>query len=244
MRRDGRNSSMQRTDPMTVHLYLTRSGSDDRPNATAGGVWHLLFRGYHQNSTARRACRAGPDSHPSSALSSAGALRALIHGARARSTSPTTACWSTCRWAPCTTCTVTAYGRACGWSQTDYPTGEESCTSTRNRPITPLVVSTAPSRVLPLPIHEPDSMVHLPAVAFRSCSWVSWRMIQNSAPSVIRPARAYLTCGVPADLKEKKQHTKMVNWLASPEFLYRTIKNGLFIGKEEGFIFRCHPRAA
>ena len=86
-------------------------------------------------------------------------------------------------------------GRACGWSQPPtIPPAKRSCTFTRKSPITPLVVSTAPPyefcRFL---IHEPDSMVHLPAVAFVELQLGELAMIQNSAPSVICPMRAYPT---------------------------------------------------
>jgi len=136
---------------------------------------------------------------------------------------------------------VTAYGESLRLEPTtDYPTGEEELHLYQEiAPITPLVVSTAPPyefcRFL---IHEPDSMVHLPAVAF-----VELQLGELAHDPEFGAIRDLPYEGIPhlreclVDLKEKKLHTKMVNRLASPEFPYRTIKNGLFIGKEEGLLY-------
>ena len=45
------------------------------------------------------------------------------------------------------------------------------------------------------------------------------------------------------ELESKRIHTKIVNRVQAPQFPYRTIKNGLFIGKEEGLLhFPLPPR--
>lgn len=136
---------------------------------------------------------------------------------------------------------VTAYGESLRLEPTtDYPAGDgELHLYQEIAPITPLVISTAaPREFYHFLIHDPDSMVHLPAVAF-----VELQLGELARDPEFGAIGDLPYEGIPylretlRDLKDKQVHTKMVNRLASPEFPYRTIKNGLFIGKEEGLLY-------
>lgn len=143
--------------------------------------------------------------------------------------------------AMCNLYLVTAYGESLRLEPTtDYPEGDgELHLYQEIAPISPLVVSTAaPYAFYRFLIHDPDSMVHLPAIAF-----VELQLGELATNPEFGALGDLPYEGIPhlreclVDLKDKEIHTKMVNRLASPEFPYRTIKNGLFIGKEEGLLY-------
>jgi hypothetical protein len=136
---------------------------------------------------------------------------------------------------------VTAYGQTLSLeSSTDYPEdGDELHMYQEIAPVTPLVVSTAaPKAFYEFLIKDVDSMVHLPAIAFAElqlgelASDPEYGALRDLPYNNIHHLRECLM-----DIKTKRIHTKMVNRVQAPQFPYRTIKNGIFIGKAEGLLY-------
>ena len=136
---------------------------------------------------------------------------------------------------------VTAYGQTLSLaSSRDYPDdGAELHMYQEIAPVTPLVVSTAaPEAFYEFLITDPESMVHLPAIAFAELqlgelsSDPEFGALRDLPYSNIHHLRECLM-----DIKTKRIHTKIVNRVQAPQFPYRTIKNGIFIGKEEGLLY-------
>lgn len=136
---------------------------------------------------------------------------------------------------------VTAYGQTLSLSPTrDYPDdGAELHMYQEIAPVTPLVVSTsAPEAFYEFLITDPDSMVHLPAIAFAELqlgelsSDPEFGALRDLPYNNIHHLRECLM-----DIKTKRIHTKIVNRVQAPQFPYRTIKNGIFIGKDEGLLY-------
>lgn len=136
---------------------------------------------------------------------------------------------------------VTAYGQSLALHPTwDHPADDEGLHLYQEiAPVTPLVVSTAsPAQFYNFIIRDPESMIHLPAIAF-----VELRLgdldddpefgeIRDLPYENIHHLRECLM-----EIKTKRVHTKMVNRVQSPQFPYRMIKNGIFIGKSEGLLY-------
>jgi hypothetical protein len=136
---------------------------------------------------------------------------------------------------------VTAYGESLRLEPTrDYPRGDgELHLYQEIAPVTPRVVSTAaPTDFYHFLIKDPDSMVHLPAVAFVELQL--GELARDPEHGALRDlpyegVHHLRECLV--ELQEKQIHTKMVNRVEAPSFHYRMIKNGLFIGNEEGLLY-------
>lgn len=136
---------------------------------------------------------------------------------------------------------VTAYGQTLALEPSrDHPeTTQEVHLYQEIAPVTPLVVSTlGPVDFYDFLIKDPESMVHLPAIAF-----VELRLgelardpehgeLRNLPYPNIHHLRECLV-----DVQTKAFHTKMVNRVETPDFPYRMIKNGIFIGKTEGLLY-------
>lgn len=110
-------------------------------------------------------------------------------------------------------------------------------------PITPLVVSrSGPSKFYDFIIRDPDSMVHLPAIAFAElilgelATDPEHGALKDLPYDQIHHLRECLV-----EVKDKPVHTKIVNRVQAPEFPYRTIKSGIFIGKPEGLLHFALP---
>ncbi|MDX1665476.1 MAG: hypothetical protein R3272_16935 [Candidatus Promineifilaceae bacterium] len=140
---------------------------------------------------------------------------------------------------------VTAYGQTLSLKTSDdYPEADGPLHMYQEiAPVTPLVVSRAgPLEFYNFLIKDPDSMVHLPAVAF-----VELRLgelagdpekgaLRDLPYDNIHHLRECLV-----DIQTKEVYTKMVNRVQAPEFPYRTIKNGIFIGNKEGLLYYPLP---
>lgn len=138
---------------------------------------------------------------------------------------------------------VTAYGQSLELQASEeYPEEEERLHLYQEiAPVTPLVVSTAgPVDFYSFLIKDPESMVHLPAIAFAElrlgelATDPEFGAVQDLPYSNIHHLRECLV-----DIETKRIHTKIVNRVQAPDFPYRTIRNGLFIGKMEGL--RYYP---
>lgn len=136
---------------------------------------------------------------------------------------------------------VTAYGQTLTLASSDeYPQdGAELHMYQEIAPVTPLVVSTAnPKAFYDFLITDPESMIHLPAVAFAElqlgelASNPEFGALRDLPYDNVHHLRECLV-----DIKTKRIHTKIVNRVQAPQFPYRTIKNGIFVGKEEGLLY-------
>lgn len=132
---------------------------------------------------------------------------------------------------------VTAYGQALELQPSfDYPEdGSELHMYQEIAPVTPLVVSTAsPVDFYNFLIKDPESMVHLPAIAF-----VELRLGQLSddpehgSVDDLPYANIHHLRECLVEIETKRIHTKMVNRVQVLDFPYRTIKNGVFIGNSD-----------
>jgi hypothetical protein len=135
---------------------------------------------------------------------------------------------------------VTAYGQSLALKpSTSYPTdGSTLHLYQEIAPITPLVVSShGPAEFYDFIIRDPESMVHLPAIAFAEltlgelASDPEFGELRDLPYDHIHHLRECLV-----EVKNKRVHTKIVNRVQAPEFPYRTIKSGIFVGKPEGLL--------
>lgn len=133
---------------------------------------------------------------------------------------------------------VTAYGAVLALKRSQYkdPGTEKLHLYQEIAPINPLVVSTMdPTEFYDFIIKDPDSMIHLPAIAF-----VELRL-DDLARDPERGAINDLPYSYIPQLRENlievqgkdATHTKMVNRIELPNFPYRAIKNGVFIGNSD-----------
>jgi hypothetical protein len=144
---------------------------------------------------------------------------------------------------------VTAYGQSLALQPTgDFPTDGDALHMYQEiAPVTPLVVSAHnPLDFYTFLIKDPESMVHLPAVAFAELRLGAlaedpeFGAVADLPYDYMHHLRECLM-----EVKTKRLHTKMVNRVQAPEFPYRTIKNGIFVGKQEGLLyFPLPPREA
>jgi len=136
---------------------------------------------------------------------------------------------------------VTAYGQSLELEPSfDYPEAEAGLHMYQEiAPVTPLVVSTAgPVDFYNFLINDPDSMVHLPAVAFVELSLGQLAHDPEYGPVEDLPypnIHHLRECLV--EIKTKPIHTKMVNRMQAVDFPYRTIKNGVFVGNSDKLLY-------
>ena len=112
-------------------------------------------------------------------------------------------------------------------------------------PVTSLVVSTlSPSDFYNFLTQDPNSLIHLPAVCFvelelgELAADPEHGAMRDLPYSYIHHLRECLV-----EVKEKDMHTKMVNRVQSPEFPYRMIKSGIYLGNMKGLrYFPLPPR--
>lgn len=130
---------------------------------------------------------------------------------------------------------VTGYGQTLALEQSSqYPTDDLPLYMYQEiAPVNPLAVSTlSPIGFYDFIIKDPESMIHLPAIAFvelqlgNLATDPEYGAIQDLPYSYIHHLRECLM-----DLQSKEIHVKMVNRVQSIEFPYRMIKSGIFIGK-------------
>jgi hypothetical protein len=140
---------------------------------------------------------------------------------------------------------VTNYGEVLGLERSEYKHADDEKLHLYQEiaPVNPLIVSTLnPLEFFEL-ITNPSSMIRLPALAF-----VELRLddlardpehgaIGDLAYSFIRPLRVSLI-----DVQRKDTTpTKLVNLTQSPDFPYRDIKNGIFVGNTEELGYYAMP---
>ena len=142
---------------------------------------------------------------------------------------------------------VTAYGQSLALEPTqDYPEEDNGLHFYQEiAPVTPLIVSSYdPPRFYNFIIKDIQSMVHLPAIAFAELTLgdlatdPEFGALRDLPYNHIHHLRECLV-----EVKQKRVHTKIVNRVQPPEFPYRTIKSGIYVGKEEGLLhFPLPPR--
>jgi len=115
-------------------------------------------------------------------------------------------------------------------------------------PVHPLVVSTlGPDKFFQLIVKTPLSLVSLPAICFAEL-----RLGELAADPEHGDIRDLPYPNIPhlrqclLDLKTKTVHTKMVDRVSPASFPYRTIKNGIFVGRavEERLLYFPLPSPA
>lgn len=106
-------------------------------------------------------------------------------------------------------------------------------------PVHPLVVSTlSPEEYYQFLTHNPDSLVHFPAVCFVDLQLGELAddpehgAIRDLPYSYIHHLRECLL-----EVREKQIHTKIVNRVETVEYPYRMIKSGIFLGNNEGLVY-------
>ena len=136
---------------------------------------------------------------------------------------------------------VTAYGEILGLEPSqDFPSNGRGLHMYQElAPVNPLVVSA----LGPIDFHkfvtqDPDSLIHLPALAFvelqlgELATNPEFGAVQDLPYTYIHNLRERLL-----EVQDKEVQTKIVNRVQSPEFLYRTIESGIFIGNAKGLAF-------
>ena len=136
---------------------------------------------------------------------------------------------------------VTAYGEVLGLDPaTTYPDNGTGLHMYQElSPVSPLVVSTlGPIDFYKFVIQDEDNLIHLPAISFvelrlgELATNPEYGNLQDLPYQYSNHLRECLM-----GLENKAVQTKMVNRVQSPEFLYRTIESGLFIGNEEKLLY-------
>ena len=133
---------------------------------------------------------------------------------------------------------VTAYGAVLPLERSAYedPGTEKLHLYQEITPINPLVVSTLdPQGFYSFITQDPDAMIHLPAIAFVELRLghlahnPEFGAVNDLPYPYIHQLRE---CLIEVQHKDAT-HTKMVNRVEPPDFPYRTIKNGIFIGNSQ-----------
>lgn len=142
---------------------------------------------------------------------------------------------------------VTAYGEVLALERTTYEvTADEDQLHMYQEitPVNPLVVSTLnPVEFYKFITQDPDSLIHLPAIMFVELALGELAKdpergeIRDLPYSNIHQLREALV----EVLQKPVNHTKMVNRVQRPEFPYRTIKNGIFIGNVDELVYYPLP---
>jgi hypothetical protein len=136
---------------------------------------------------------------------------------------------------------VTAYGEILGLeSSNDLPQNNGGLHMYQELvPVSPLVVSSlGPVDFYKFITQDPNSLIHLPAISFvelqlgELATNPEFGDLRDLPYSNVNHLRECLL-----EVQKKEVQTKMVNRARSPEFLYRTIESGLFIGNLSGLVF-------
>ena len=136
---------------------------------------------------------------------------------------------------------VTSYGEVLGLDRGKYENNKEETLHLYQEiaPIHPLVVSTLnPVDFYKFLTQDESSFIHLPAVAFVELGLGNlardpeFGEVGDLPYANIPQLRESLL-----EVVHKDSHTKMVNRLEAPEFPYRAIKNGIFMGNAEELIY-------
>lgn len=141
---------------------------------------------------------------------------------------------------------VTAYGEVLALDRGEFtPDKDQSMHMYQEiAPISPLVVSTLnPVDFYKFITQDPESMIHLPAISFVELRLGALEKdpefggIGDLPYNFIHQLRESLI-----EVRHKEPtHTKMVNRLANPEFPYRMVKNGIFIGNKDELAYYPLP---
>ncbi|MCL4264476.1 MAG: hypothetical protein KJ069_14725 [Anaerolineae bacterium] len=136
---------------------------------------------------------------------------------------------------------VTAYGQSLALEPSfDYPEHTPGLHMYQEiAPVTPLVVSTAnPLDFYDFLIKDPESMIHIPAIAFVELQLGQLAYNPESGAVEDLPyANIHHLRECLVEIRTKHIHTKMVNRVQAIEFPYRTIKNGIFIGNADKLVY-------
>ncbi len=106
-------------------------------------------------------------------------------------------------------------------------------------PVNPLVASTlAPKEFYELIVCNPTSLVKVPSICFAELKLGALAEDpQHGEVGDLPYDNIYHLRDCLLELRTKYIHTKMVNRTPASEFPYRTIKNGIFLGNEEGLLY-------
>ena len=136
---------------------------------------------------------------------------------------------------------VTAYGEVLGIEPSRHIPNETTGLKMYQEiaPVRPLVVSTlSPERYYQFLTHNPDSLVHFPAICFVDLEL--GELAEDPEHGAIRDLPyAYINhlreCLL--EVRSKEIHSKIVNRVETVEYPYRMIKSGIYLGNEEGLIY-------
>jgi hypothetical protein len=135
---------------------------------------------------------------------------------------------------------VTAYGEVLGLDPSnDLPEKSYGLHMYQElAPVSPLVVSSlGPIDFYKFVTRDPDSLIHLPAISFvelqlgELATDPEFGELRDLPYANVNHLRECLL-----EVQEKEVQTKMVNRVQSPEFMYRTIASGLFVGNQSGLV--------
>ena len=136
---------------------------------------------------------------------------------------------------------VTAYGETLGLDPQDEKPGDGEGLHLYQElaPVNPLVVSSlGATDFYEFVIQDVDNLIHLPAISFvelrlgELAKDPEFGNLQDLPYTYVNHLRECLL-----EVSTKTVQTKMVNRVQSPEFFYRTIEGGLYIGKAEGLLY-------
>ena len=106
-------------------------------------------------------------------------------------------------------------------------------------PVNPRIVSVlGPVDFYKFVIQDPHNLIHLPAISFVELRL--GELASNPEFGDLRDlpyANVYHLRESLLEVQEKEVQTKMVNRVQSPQFLYRTVESGLYIGNPTGLTF-------
>jgi len=140
---------------------------------------------------------------------------------------------------------VTAYGETLMLESSDeLPQHEEDIYMYQEiTPVNPLVVSTLdPAEFYQFITQDPESLVHLPAICYvelqlgQLADDPEYGEVRDLPYQYIHHLRECLV-----EVQNKKIHTKLVNRVQSPEFPYRMIKSGIYVGNKHGLVYYPLP---
>jgi hypothetical protein len=144
---------------------------------------------------------------------------------------------------------VTAYGEVLGIERSnDLPEAANGLHMFQElAPVSPLVVSgLSPIDFYKFVVKDPNSLIHLPVISFvelqlgELANNPEFGNLQDLPYGNVNHLRECLL-----EVQGKAVQTKMVNRVQSPQFLYRTVESGLYIGNPTGLtFFPLPPREA
>lgn len=135
---------------------------------------------------------------------------------------------------------VTAYGESLALEPSSRPPGTGTLHMYQEiAPVNPLVVSTlGPRSFYELITQDPDSLVHLPAIAYvelqlgQLAEDPEFGELKDLPYDNVAHLRECLIA-----VKDKRVHTKIVNRIGDVEFHYRTIKSGIYVGNRDELVY-------